>query len=94
MSKRCPYCKSKKVGSFNDEVACCTECHRAFGKSRLIDNTLFYQITESPETLAEKFVEYTMDGTMFYSVLTKEDYCTKERAIAATVKKLKEVCDE
>jgi hypothetical protein len=53
--------------------------------------TVFDRITQSPEVLAEKLVEDTMDGTMFYSILTREDYCTKERAIAATVSKLKEV---
>ena len=56
MSKLCPYCKSKKVGLFNDTVACCRTCDRVLGKSQLIDRTLFERITESPEVLAEKLV--------------------------------------
>ena len=59
---------------------------------KIDDRTLFERITASPEVLAEKLVEDTMDGTMFYSILTREDYCTKEIAIAATVAKLKAVC--
>lgn len=96
MSKQCPYCKSKKVGSFNDEVAVCTECHRVFGKSQLVDTTLFDQITQSHETLAEKLVVEYRHGVKdyaYYSTVTCELYNTRPEAIAATIEKLKGACD-
>lgn len=97
MSKQCPYCKSKKIGSFNDTVVCCTECHRVFGKSQLVDSTFFDRITQSPETLAETLV-YCEQPEHQYScaswrsvVLGSTSYARKSEAIAATVAKLKEV---
>jgi hypothetical protein len=61
--------------------------------------TLFDRITESPEVLAPYFVEkqpdqWGDDDYAYYSYLTKEWYATEDKAIAATVAKLKEVCDE
>lgn len=98
MSKQCPYCKSKKVGSFNDNVAVCTDCHRVFGKSQLVDTTLFDQVTQSPETLAENsiYVHVVDNGDgekeyFFATPWTDELYETIEAATAAAVVKLKEV---
>lgn len=56
--------------------------------------TLFDDITVSPEVLAEKFVikEYNhFGGSSYISILLKgEDFYSYERAVAATVAKLKE----
>lgn len=93
MSKKCPDCGSLNVEEVFDGESYCKDCFLHCATDDLEDASLFDQITQSPETLAEKLVEDTMDGTMFYSVLTKEDYCTKERALAATVAKLKEVVE-
>ena len=97
MSKLCPHCKSKKVGSFNDTVMCCMVCHRVFGKSQQIDATVFDCITDSPETLAEKLVYHgvtSWDDEFYASTICDETFKTRAEAIAATVAKLKEVCDE
>ena len=70
-------------------------------KKQKKENTLFDRITQSPEVLAEKLVYYDCDGywhstivfcRMFSGVF--EDFNTETEAIAATVAKLKEVCDE
>ena len=63
--------------------------------------SVFDRITASPEVLAEKlvyqFIGYDGNGLFhgyWKSTITDEDYATKEEAIAATVEKLKEVCNE
>lgn len=58
--------------------------------------TVFDLITTSPEVLAPCFVEKQPDqwddnNYAYYSYLTKEWYATEDRAISATVAKLKEV---
>ena len=57
--------------------------------------TVFQRITESEETLATELVEKTYDRIedeyRYYSMLTGDFYDTEAEAIAATVKKLKEV---
>jgi hypothetical protein len=57
--------------------------------------SLFYQITRSPEVLAEKFVYSVMLDYCYeewYSTLFPDKcFSTKSEAIAATVAKLKEV---
>ena len=70
-------------------------------KKQKKENTLFDRITQSPEVLAEEFVEpYTRWGadghleTLWRSnfrELSGMLFDTKEEAIAATVAKLKEV---
>lgn len=73
-------------------------CHHYLPK------TLFDQITQSPETLAERLVyrvwdEFEIDWVWYSTVLkassgrdfNKVSFNTKEEAIAATVAKLKEV---
>ena len=58
--------------------------------------TLFDQITQSPETLAEEMVfwGHDKDGEWYTSHLLDEDYQTEAKAIAATVAKLKEACND
>lgn len=60
--------------------------------------TLFDSITASPEVLAVEFVGMSFDRVSqeyrYYSMLTGEFYDSESEAIAATVTKLQEVCDE
>jgi hypothetical protein len=55
--------------------------------------TIFDRITASPEVLAPYFVRADFDEPFlpWFSTLTNESFETHEQAIAATVKKLKEV---
>lgn len=74
-----------------DREGCCEVCR--WGDD---DNpSLFYQITRSPEVLAEEFVEMMYDRVAgdyrYYSMLTGEFYNSREEAIAATVAKLNKV---
>ena len=71
-------------------------CHCFFPKS------VFDRITSSPEVLAENFIhkiltehdEYKWRGEIGYINWKSAEFDSKEEAIAATVAKLKEVCDE
>ena len=58
--------------------------------------TVFDRITESQDVLAPYFVMADFDDPFlpWFSTLTNESFKTYEEAIAATVAKLKEVCDE
>lgn len=99
MSKRtCKDCRNR----FSDEGTCPVR----FGVSDTDDATncdtfepitVFHSITSSPEVLAPEFVEMMYDRVAgdyrYYSILTGEFYNSREEAIAATVAKLKEVCD-
>lgn len=99
MSKKlCPLCR-ETVYKFPEHnipngLYHCGMCEKNFTDEEVLNDDLFHRITQSPERLAENLVEDTMDGTMFYSILTREDYCTKAEAITATVEKLKEVCND
>lgn len=62
---------------------------------------LFDRITASPEVLAPKLVYRALcvgvnrvTYSCWKSTITEESYRTKEEAHAATVEKLKEVCDD
>lgn len=62
--------------------------------------TVFHRITASPEVLAEKLVYHVKEkadsGTYNYwrSTISCDVWLKKAEAIAATVARLKEVCDE
>lgn len=81
----------------------CNNCDSIFPTEEAIkidDRTLFEQITESPETLAEKLVFWMSwhkaDGAVeWYAVSTVAEgkWSTKAKAIAATIEKLKEVVE-
>lgn len=65
-------------------------------KDEFTQVSLFHRITSSPEVLAPQFIEkqedqWDDDDYAYYSYLTKEWYATEDKAIAATVAKLKEV---
>ena len=59
--------------------------------------TVFHQITASPEVLAPEFVDAMYNRMLceyrYYSMLTGDWYETGEEAIAATVAKLKEFAE-
>jgi hypothetical protein len=105
----CPKCGNPNthVERRPDGFCYCPDCrHRwKIGESQP-NPTLFDRITTSPEVLAEKLV-YCVPVPLFdfgaglerwYTVFSPFDnnkyFRTKEEAIAATVEKLKEVCDE
>lgn len=60
--------------------------------------TIFDRITASPEVLAPYCIStkpsINGDTLYYYSTVTGHIYLTESEAIAATVAKLKEVCDE
>lgn len=62
-----------------------------------LSKTVFAKITTSPEMLAPNFIyhiDYGEAGGGYVSTIVKGLWHTESEAIAATVKKLKEVCDE
>ena len=107
MSNRiCKRCRSTNVvvhGSYGGTTYYyCKACQDWGEKDQFPEQTLFDQITASPEALAEKLVYkkidsfyYTSGGVVRWtSPISDWEYDTKPEAIAATVAKLKEVCDE
>lgn len=76
-------------------------CRKLHTKDGLFKNchcfspkSVFHYITQSPEVLAEKLVVEYQHGVKdyaYYSTVTGGLYNTKEEAVAATVKALKEV---
>jgi hypothetical protein len=100
MIKECPFCGSIRiVETLKGYTSICLAC-----ESLLDDKskpTIFDRITASPEVLAPHFVFLKAvivtninPQQQWISTLTVEVYPTKQEAIAATVAKLKEVCDE
>ena len=93
------YCKDcKNMSCPENRVNCKYPDAVACDLYRDTPPTLFDRLTASPEVLAEKFVYavhfgglYFWHSTLIYPAFPFE---TKEKAIAATVAKLKEVCDE
>jgi hypothetical protein len=98
----CPKCGCTDVSWIRDDADCaqyiCLECKQAFCYP---PKTVFDTITASHEVLAEEFVEpYTRWGedrhleTLWRSnfrELSGMLFDTREKAIAATIEKLKEV---
>ena len=99
----CPMCKNPNYQDLGNDNFGCPECGYAWSMP-----TLFDRITASPEVLAEKLV-YRSNCKMIHqndkrtieywtfswksSVIKGQSFETREEAIAATVAKLKEVCD-
>lgn len=105
MSKKCPIC-GRGIGVYQDYVGGtsffrCDICGHT--GCDFEDMTLFDRITQSPETLAEKFIfkewhPIERHNVWYSLLLNSEDrfncdppFDTKEEAFAATVAKLKEV---
>ena len=103
MSKKCHYCggNAELIGKNwdNEDVFRCKKCGKQGRDNCFSDRpTVFDRITQSLEVLAPKFVEkqpdkWDDDDYTYYSYLTKEWYATEEKAISATVAKLKEVAE-
>lgn len=106
MSKRiCRNCGSLDIRTseyYNGEKCyVCNNCYRIGIPDVFPEYTVFHRITESPEVLAPKFVYYTVNrdqfGTYYWycsALIPGEKWSEKAEAIAATVERLKEVCDE
>ena len=102
MGKKCSICGSQNLrqtrdGCVGDEVLYrCRDCDNVLEESDLEDVTVFDSVTISPEVLAEKLVYFvsTSWGEAYWtSTITEEkEFESYEKAIAATVAKLKEVC--
>lgn len=100
MIKECPFCGSIRiVETLKGGTSICLACESILNdKSK---KTVFQKITSSPEVLAPLFVflkallvTNTNPQQQWISTLTGEFYPTKKAAIAATVAKLKEVCND
>jgi hypothetical protein len=107
MSKICPKCESNNVhlaATVPHALCVCFDCrHQWKNKYKPRKKTFFHKITASPEVLAPYFVFATEDTVLsrhderdilYFSSITGGYYQYQDNAIAATVEKLKEVCDE
>jgi hypothetical protein len=101
MSKICPLCGgiAKFAGKnwLGEDVLECTVCHEPGNYRRFKDATVFNRITQSEETLAEKLVYHgvtSWNDEFYASTICDEIYKTRAEAIAATLAKLKEICNE
>jgi hypothetical protein len=101
MSKKCSWCGGKVNAGFAGDGYYCPHCNENLTDKDVLPMTVFEQITDSPEVLAPifvflkaSFVTNLNPKQQWISTLTGEVYPTRAEAIAATVAKLKEVCDE
>ena len=106
MSKKCPKCRGIQTITEAGKTwggkpwYTCLRCHTDYDDfEKLPEITIFDRITASEEVLAPCFVEkqpdkWDDDDYPYYSYLTKEWYATEDKAITATVVRLKEICDE
>ena len=97
MSNRiCGRCKSSVVVPWNNvkDFYKCMNCSAMGYTEKFPEKTVFDQITQSPEVLAEKLVYHgvtSWDDEFYASTICNEIYKTRAEAIAATVAMLKEV---
>lgn len=101
MSKKCIWCGGMAVYlGFAGVKYYCPHCEEILTEDEVInDMTVFEQITQSPETLAEKLVYEELiteedDGYVYRwrsTILPNDFWYSEEKAIAATMVKLKEV---
>ena len=113
--KACPFAKELCLQGENGEPRktvgwlCSAICDKCPARNPLRHgyNSVFNQITQSPEVLAESSVYFEEEHTLvlegrdcgvtfpggWTSPFIEYKYGTKPEAIAATVSKLKEVCD-
>lgn len=101
MSKRiCGKCKSAKVVDLPSYAGSsfykCETCGQMGMQEKFPEITVFHRITASPEVLAKELVTLDCDSLWFawVGIGRREAFSTRDEAIAATVAKLKEVCDE
>jgi len=77
-------CRAKDISDVSPKCDC-------FRRKR---PTLFDRITQSPERLAETYM-FNYDGKVFKSLLLPNMvFSSREEAIAATVARLKEICND
>jgi hypothetical protein len=103
MKIKCPKCESFDIHiteypNPHDNIAVCYACGYAGMSNDFPKMTIFDHITESEKALAEKMayiVRCEEDPTLmgWTSAIIQSLFATKAEAIAATVAKLKEVCD-
>lgn len=98
MSKKCSWCGGKVNAGFAGDGYYCPHCNENLTDKDVLPMTVFEQITDSPEVLAEKFVYHICDsdgyGWWTSTLCNYTKWKLKSEAIAATVAKLKEVSDE
>ena len=93
----CPVCGSSNIQTEKrpDGFHHCMNCRYSWGiGAKQLKQTVFEAITESPEVLAPSFVyhiDYGEAGGGYVSTILNGLWHTEAEAIAATVKKLKEV---
>lgn len=93
----CPVCGSSNIQTERrpDGFRHCIDCRYSWAIGGLQQKpTLFHQITQSPEVLAEMLVYQTADefgDVTWSSTIVPGWYVGREDCIAATVAKLKEV---
>ena len=99
MSKiKCPQCGDRDVSITlytppDRDVASCRKCGHTSLAEDFPEQSLFDRITASPEVLSPYLVFFSARDNGWCSMLTMGSYDTYKEAIAATVAKLKEVCD-
>lgn len=91
MSKKCYWCERKVNTGLAGNGYYCTHCDESLTDKDVLPMTYFEEITESPETLAEKLVYCHICGWTSY--LLNFHTLNRDEAIAATVAKLKEVAE-
>ncbi|MBQ7404166.1 MAG: hypothetical protein IJW05_12105 [Lentisphaeria bacterium] len=102
MSKVCPRCKNlnssiPKIEYHGEKILSCVICGQTSRESRFLEATVFHQITQSPEVLAKFLVFHNRihkGRTKYHSAIVGGEFDSYQDAIAATVAKLKDVCDE
>ena len=101
MIKKCPDCGSLNVEEdVFDNESYCKDCFLHCATVDLEYASVFDQITQSPEVLAERLVYRTIEIAVnratyscWKSTITEESYRTKTEAHAATVARLKEAAN-
>lgn len=102
MSKKCHSCGSDDVyvkvlyPYHSVNLACCRACGHSGEEPEFTITTVFDRITASMEALARSLCGNVRVGCFsgYYSMLTGLYYPDMDKAIAATIEKLKEVVDE
>lgn len=93
MSVKCPYCGSDNILTERrlDGFHHCIDCHYSWKReSSLPKQTVFEQITVSPEVLASRFIYYSCRRWRS-SLLPGMKFGKYPEALDATIEKLKEV---
>lgn len=103
MSKKCPKCGNKEIIIDKHEFAYCTDCEMYDLMELFPEQSVFDQITASPEVLAPQFLYHVtsfLDGLdkpkkIWYSTLIQgRAFASETEAKRATVARLKEVCND